>query len=80
MIYANIPQQNNQKNNYYQKYFTAREVEDITIGLLEKLQNASKTLGSDLKISIIPKVECHGVDVRLERDNKAIKISTGNID
>lgn len=80
MIYANIPQRNKQENSYYQKYFTSTEVEDMTIDLLEKLQNACKTLGSDLKIFIVPKVECYGVDVILQRDSKEIRVSTGNIE
>lgn len=79
MIYASTPQRNKQENSFYQEHFTTIEVENMTIDLLEKLQNACKTLGSDLKIAVMHKVGCHGVDVRLERDGKAIKISTGDI-
>lgn len=56
--------------------FTVGEVYALIAKLLYDLQNANKTIGSNTDIEIIHRIDCVGIDVRLSKDKKAIKITS----
>ena len=74
MIYPSSQILDRQEHLPKARIYTAQEVERLITNLMISLQQASITIGSNTNIDITHKTDCVGVDVRLQKEDKAIKV------